>query len=67
VTHGADSYGDFMREPTRWHPDSYIPATITDFNAAWRPLAIVRAKGRLDLHGLITFGLLRRTDDNEDL
>jgi hypothetical protein len=34
---GANSYGDFMQATTRWHPDAYIPATIPDFNAAWRP------------------------------
>jgi hypothetical protein len=34
---------------------------------AWRPLAIVQAKGRLDLHGLRSHGLLQQTDDNEDL
>jgi hypothetical protein len=64
---GADNYGDFMQAATRWHPDAYIPATLPDFNAAWRPLAIVQAKGRLDLHGLRSHGLLQQTDDNEDL
>jgi hypothetical protein len=52
-----------MAEQTRWHPDAYIPTTITQFNKEWQPIAAIGDTGRLDLRNMRELGLIRQTDD----
>jgi hypothetical protein len=60
---GSNTYGGSMAEQTRWHPDAYIPTTITQFNKEWQPIAAIGDTGRLDLRNMRELGLIRQTDD----